>query len=78
MANPESLLVLAARYDDLSYAGADYEAVKAIYENVKGSHGFDAAVVACDQDGYLVVMKRHVQPPWRVGSSCCGHSRRQG
>jgi uncharacterized membrane protein len=62
MSEPDTLLVLAASYDDLAEAEADYEAVKALYREVKTSHDFDAAVVARNEDGKIEVVKKHEQP----------------
>ena len=47
----DTLYVIAAAYDDVDAAVADYEAVKALYHEVKTSHDFDAAVIAKDDDG---------------------------
>ena len=62
MSDPDTLLVLAASYDDVAEAEADYEAVKALYYEIKTSHDFDAAVVARKEDGKLEVVKKHEQP----------------
>lgn len=62
MSEPDTLLVLAASYDDVAEAEADYEAVKALYYEIKTSHEFDAAVVARTEDGKLEVVKKHEQP----------------
>jgi len=62
MSEPDTLLVLAASYDDVAAAEADYEAVKALYYEIKTSHEFDAAVVARKEDGKLEVVKKHEQP----------------
>lgn len=62
MSEPDTLLVLAASYDDQAQAEADYEAVKALYQAVKTSHDFDAAVVARDQEGKVHVVKKHEEP----------------
>jgi uncharacterized membrane protein len=62
MSDPDTLLVLAAAYDNVADAEADYEAVKALYYEIKTSHEFDAAVVARGEDGKLEVVKKHEQP----------------
>lgn len=62
MSDPDTLLVLAASYDNVAEAEADYEAVKALYYEIKTSHEFDAAVVARNEDGKLEVVKKHEQP----------------
>ena len=51
MSEPDTLLVLAAAYDDRAAAEADYKAVKALYYEVETSHAFDAAVIARDENG---------------------------
>ena len=62
MSDNDQLLVLAASYDSLADAEADYEAVKALYYEVETSHDFDAAVIARDEDGEIKVVKKHEQP----------------
>ena len=62
MSDNDTVLVLAASYGDVADAEADYEAVKALYYEVKTSHEFDAAVVARDEDGDIKVVKKHEQP----------------
>ncbi|MDF2091123.1 DUF1269 domain-containing protein [Knoellia sp. 3-2P3] len=58
----DTLYVIAGAYDDVDSAVADYEAVKALYREVKTSHDFDAAVVAKDEDGKVRIVKKHEQP----------------
>lgn len=58
----DTLYVIAATYDDVDAAVADYEAVKALYYEVKSSHDFDAVVIAKDADGDVRVVKKHEQP----------------
>ena len=62
MGEPDTVLVLAASYDDLAEAEADYQAVKALYYHVEASHDFDAAVVERKEDGSVEVVKKHEQP----------------
>jgi uncharacterized membrane protein len=62
MSEPDTLLVMAASYGDVAEAEADYEAVKALYYDVKSSHDFDAAVLLRDADGKVKVVKKHEQP----------------
>ena len=58
----DTLYVIAAAYDDVDAAVADYEAVKALYREVKTSHEFDAAVIGKDEDGKVRIVKKHEQP----------------
>ncbi len=58
----DTLYVIAAAYDDVYAAVADYEAVKALYREVKTSHDFDAAVIGKDEDGKVRIVKKHEQP----------------
>src|SRR6478752_7029812 len=58
----DTLFVIAAAYDDVDSAVADYEAVKALYREVKSSHDFDASVIEKDQDGKVHIVKKHEQP----------------
>jgi uncharacterized membrane protein len=62
MTDNDTLLVLAASYDSVSDAEVDYEAVKALYYEVEGSHDFDAAVIDRDDEGKVRVVKKHEQP----------------
>ena len=58
----DTLYVVAAAYDDVDQAVADYEAIKALYREVKASHDFDAAVIKKDEDGKVRIVKKHEQP----------------
>jgi uncharacterized membrane protein len=58
----DTLIVMAAAYQDVADAEADYEAVEAVYYEVVSSHNFDAAVVARDENGEAKVVKKHEQP----------------
>ena len=62
MSEKDTVLVLAAAYDDVGAAEADYEAIKALYYDVKTSHDFDAAVIDRDESGKVRVVKKHEQP----------------
>jgi uncharacterized membrane protein len=62
MSEKDTVLVLAAAYDDVGAAEADYEAIKALYYDVEASHDFDAAVIDRDDDGNVRVVKKHEQP----------------
>jgi uncharacterized membrane protein len=59
---PDALFVAAASYESIDDAISDYEAVKALYHEVKTSHDFDAAVIARDQDGKIEIVKKHEEP----------------
>ena len=59
---PDALFVLAASYDSVDAAVADYEAVKALYREIKTSDDFDAAVIAKDDDGKVKIHKKHEEP----------------
>jgi uncharacterized membrane protein len=58
----DTLFVIAGAYDDVDAAVADYEAIKALYHEVKTSHDFDASVIAKDADGKVRIVKKHEQP----------------
>jgi uncharacterized membrane protein len=62
MSEPDTLLVFAASYDNVAAAEADYEAVKALYHEIRTSHEFDAAVIARNEDGKIEVVKKHEEP----------------
>lgn len=76
MAQPDTLYVLAAAYDEPADAIEDYEAVKALYYAVKTSHDFDAAVIAKDDAGKVSIVKKHEQPT-RHGAACAERERAQ-
>ncbi len=58
----DTLYVIAAAYDNVDDAVADYEAVKALYREVKSSHDFDASVISKDEKGKVHIVKKHEQP----------------
>jgi uncharacterized membrane protein len=62
MSDADTVLVLAAAYDSIEEAEADYEAVKALYKEVQASHDFDAAVLRRDDQGKVEVVKKHEEP----------------
>lgn len=62
MPDHDTLYVLAAAYDDVDDAVADYEAVKALYREVRSSNDFDAVVIAKDDAGKISIVKKHEQP----------------
>ncbi|MGZ6616784.1 MAG: DUF1269 domain-containing protein [Solirubrobacteraceae bacterium] len=62
MNDTDTLLVMAASYDDLADAETDYEAIKALYYEVKTSHDFDAAVLARDESGDVKIVRKHEEP----------------
>jgi len=59
---PDTLFVLAASYDDVDGAVRDYEAVNALYHEVKASDDFDAAVIAKNDEGKVEIVKKHEEP----------------
>ncbi|MGZ6696635.1 MAG: DUF1269 domain-containing protein [Solirubrobacteraceae bacterium] len=59
---PDALYVMAASYDSVDTAVSDYEAVKALYQEIKTSDDFDAAVVSKDDEGKVKIVKKHEQP----------------
>jgi uncharacterized membrane protein len=59
---PDTLYVGAASYDSVDAAVEDYEAVKALYYEIKSSHEFDAAVIAKNDKGKVKIVKKHEQP----------------
>jgi uncharacterized membrane protein len=58
----DTMYVIVGAYDDVEPALADYEAVKALYREVRSSHDFDAAVIAKDDRGKVRIVKKHEQP----------------
>src|SRR4029453_9330327 len=59
---PHTLYVLAASYDDVDDALAEYAAIEAAYTHVSSSSGFDATVVAKDARGKVQIVRRHDEP----------------
>jgi uncharacterized membrane protein len=53
------LYVLAASYDDVEDALAEYEAIKVAYRHVGSSHDFDATVIAKDAAGKVEIVRGH-------------------
>jgi uncharacterized membrane protein len=58
----DMLYVLAASYDRVEDALAEFEAIKAAYRHVGSSHDFDAAVIAKDEAGKVDIVRRHDEP----------------
>ena len=56
-----ALIVMAAAYQDVADAEADYERLEALYHEVVSSHDFDAAVVVRDENGEVKVVEKHAQ-----------------
>jgi uncharacterized membrane protein len=58
----DTLYVLAASYDKVEDALAEYEAIEAAWRHVSSSHDFDATVVAKDESGKVQIVRRHDEP----------------
>ena len=54
-----TLYVLAAAYDDVDDALAEYEAIKVAHRHVGSTHDFDATVVARGEDGRVEIVSSH-------------------
>ena len=59
MSEKDTFFVLAASYDDVQAAEADYEAVKDLYKVAGLGHDFDASVITRGDDGKSRVIKKH-------------------
>ena len=59
---PDTLFVAAASYDSVEAAVADYEAIKALYREIRTSDDFDAAVIAKNDEGKVEIVKKHEEP----------------
>jgi uncharacterized membrane protein len=55
----DTLYVLAAAYDDVEDALAEYEAIKVAHRHVGSTHDFDATVIAKGADGQVEIVRRH-------------------
>jgi uncharacterized membrane protein len=64
----DTLYVLAASYDEVEDALAEYEAIEVAWRHVSSSHDFDATVVAKDETGKVQIVRRHDEPT-RHGSA---------
>jgi uncharacterized membrane protein len=58
----EMMYVLAASYERLDDAIAEYEAMDAAYRHVGSSLDFDATVISRKADGHVEIMRRHDEP----------------
>ena len=77
MARNDTLLVLAAAYDDVQAAQDDYDTVKALFEREGLGHDFDASVIQRDAEGKSHVIRKHEESTrhglkWglAVGAAC--------
>ncbi|MFL5768149.1 MAG: DUF1269 domain-containing protein [Actinomycetota bacterium] len=61
MSDKDLMLILAASYESVPAAEADYEAVKALYSAAGVGHDFDAAVLERGADGKVKVVDKHEQ-----------------
>jgi uncharacterized membrane protein len=62
MSDEDTLMVLAASYDNVGDAEMDYDAVLKLYDAAGTSHDFDAAVIDRDDEGKVKVVKRREEP----------------
>ncbi len=58
----EMSYVLAASYDTVDDALAEYEAINAAFRHVATSLDFDATVIAKDEAGKVQIVRRHDEP----------------
>jgi uncharacterized membrane protein len=58
----DTLYVIAAAYDDVDAAVADYEAVTELFGALRTSHDFDAAVIAKDESGTVRIVAQQEHP----------------
>ena len=70
---PETLYVLAASYDNVDDALAEYRSIEAAWTHVSSSHAFDAAVVAKDETGAVEIVRRHDEPTRHGTASGLGY-----
>ena len=57
MSGMDALYVLAAPYEDVAFAAADFTALEALYVEPGAAHGFDAVVVERDAFGQVLVIE---------------------
>jgi uncharacterized membrane protein len=58
----DTFIIFAARYDALSAAEADYDAVRDFYAASRLIDTYDAAVISRDADGKVRIVEKHEQP----------------
>jgi uncharacterized membrane protein len=58
----DTLVLVAAQYDDVEEALADYRTVHAIYTELDIIDTYDAAVISKNADGKVTIVKKHEQP----------------
>jgi uncharacterized membrane protein len=63
MAAGDFLYVVAASYEDVKDARADFESVRGLYDQIKASNQFDAAVLVKDEKG-----KVHIEKTYEAGT----------
>jgi uncharacterized membrane protein len=68
----DTLYILAAAYDDVDDALAEYQAIEAAYGHLSTSHDFDATVVARNASGKVEIVRRHDEPVRHGASSGFG------
>lgn len=55
MSDPDFLFIMAASYDNVDDARADFAGIKALYDEIHVSHIFDAAVLTKDENGKVKI-----------------------
>jgi uncharacterized membrane protein len=70
---PETLYVLAASYESVDDALAEFRSIEAAWTHVSSSHEFDAAVVAKDEAGTVEIVRRHDEPTRHGAASGLGY-----
>jgi uncharacterized membrane protein len=77
MSDKDTLIVVAASYDNVQDAHNDYDAIKDLYQAAGVGHDFDASVVQRDADGKSHVISKHEESTrhglkWglAVGAAC--------
>ena len=58
----DTFVLVAAQYDELDDAIADYDAVRYVYEELDIIDTYDAAVISKGADGKVKIEKKHEQP----------------
>ena len=58
----DTFVLVAAQYDDVEEALADYRTVHAIYTDLDIIDTYDAAVISKNPDGKVTIVKKHEQP----------------
>src|SRR5215213_8032903 len=68
----DMMYILAASYDDAEDAIAEFDSIVAAFKHVGQTRGFDAAVIAKDDDGHVQIVRKRDEPKRHATESGVG------